>query len=147
MIHPHGYIPNNKAQLNSNEIVFSEDGYHSQFIESFSWSNLIQLNHFDNKTCLFIGISLTDPNMRRLLDVSFRKYSGRPSADKNHFIIKKRHSIDAFYDKSDNIKIKDGQVISILKQIEEQDAKDLGFHVIWVKDYNEIPSILNKIGS
>ena len=43
------------------EVVFSEDAYHSQFMEPFSWSNLIQLNKLGQSTCLFVGLSLTDP--------------------------------------------------------------------------------------
>ncbi len=56
-----------------NQIVFSKDAYHSQFIDSFSWSNLIQLNHLSQNVCVFLGVTLTDPNLRRLLDVSMRK--------------------------------------------------------------------------
>ncbi len=66
--------------------MFSEDSYHSQFIEPFSWSNLIQLNKLNQNTCLLIGLSLTDPNLRRLLDVSSRKNSEKKI---NHYIIKK----------------------------------------------------------
>lgn len=145
VFHPHGFLPNDKKTGNSDEIVFSEDGYHSQFIESFSWSNLVQLNHLDNRTCLFIGISLTDPNMRRLLDVSSRKYNKSGKRERNHFIIKRRHSIDEFYKEGDELQVKDDRIIKIIEKIEEQDANDLGFHVIWVKGHEEIPSILDEI--
>lgn len=71
--HVHGYLPRSGRLPTDANIVFSEDSYHSQFIEPFSWSNLIQLNKLSQNTCLFIGLSLTDPNLRRLLDVSNRK--------------------------------------------------------------------------
>jgi hypothetical protein len=90
IFHPHGFLPRDIKLSNEFDIVFSEDAYHTQFIEPFSWGNLIQLNYLNNSICLFIGISLTDPNMRRLLDVSTRK-SG--NAEKNHFIIKKKNCI------------------------------------------------------
>src|SRR4029077_20737661 len=70
--HVHGYLPR-KGDIPETELVFSEDAYHSQFIDAFSWSNLMQLTKLTQNTCLFIGISLTDPNMRRLLDVAWRK--------------------------------------------------------------------------
>lgn len=141
--HPHGFLPRKKVLNNKNEIVFSEDAYHSQFIDAFSWGNLVQLNHLNNSTCLFIGISLTDPNMRRLLDVSIRK-NGK--AEKNHYIIKKRYKFEELYPENEKIKIMDKKVIPVLESIEEQDANNLGFNVIWINDFKEIPQILLEIG-
>lgn len=141
--HPHGFLPRSKNLTSKNDVVFSEDAYHSQFIDPFSWSNLVQLNHLNNSTCLFIGISLTDPNMRRLLDVSIRK-NGK--GEKNHYIIKKRYTIDELYPESESIKLKDKKVIPVIESIEEQDANNLGFNVIWINQFKEIPEILNEIG-
>lgn len=141
--HPHGCLPRKKTLTSKNEIVFSEDAYHSQFIDAFSWSNLVQLNHLNNCTCLFIGISLTDPNMRRLLDVQMRK-NGKD--EKNHYIIKKRYTFEDLFPESEQSKIKDKKVIPVLESIEEQDANNLGFNVIWINDFKEIPEILLEIG-
>lgn len=140
--HPHGFLPRKKNLTTKNEIVFSEDAYHSQFIDAFSWGNLVQLNHLNNSTCLFIGISLTDPNMRRLLDVSIRK-NGK--GEKNHYIIKKRYKIEELYP-DEHVRIVDKKVIPVLENIEEQDANNLGFNVIWINEYKEIPEILIEIG-
>ena len=129
--HVHGYL-HRKAKIAANtEIVFSEDAYHSQFIDPFSWSNLIQLNKLSHNTCLFLGISLTDPNLRRLLDVANRK---NPSKNLNHFIVKKvpnPHQNDSV----DNLAV----------LLEEQDANELGLNVIWVDNFDEVPAILKKI--
>lgn len=141
--HPHGFLPRNKHLTSKNDVVFSEDAYHSQFIDPFSWSNLVQLNHLNNSTCVFIGISLTDPNMRRLLDVSIRK-NGK--GEKNHYIIKKRYTIEELYPESELVKLKDKKVIPVIESIEEQDANNLGFNVIWINQFKEIPEILNEIG-
>ncbi|HOU96514.1 MAG TPA: TIR domain-containing protein [Bacteroidales bacterium] len=141
--HPHGFLPRSKNLTSKNDVVFSEDAYHSQFIDPFSWSNLVQLNHLNNSTCLFIGISLTDPNMRRLLDVSIRK-NGK--GEKNHYIIKKRYTIEELYPESEIVKLKDKKVIPVIESIEEQDANNLGFNVIWINQFKEIPEILNEIG-
>jgi SIR2-like domain len=84
--HVHGYLPRH-GKLPETDLVFSEDAYHNQFIDPFSWSNLMQLNKLSQTTCLFIGVSLTDPNMRRLLDVAWRK---NPGKTKSHYIVKKR---------------------------------------------------------
>ncbi len=139
--HPHGFLPRDKKLTSQNEIVFSEDAYHSQFIDPFSWSNLVQLNHLNNSICLFIGISLTDPNMRRLLDVSIRK-NGKE--EKNHFIIKKRYKLEDLYPDDRSISV-NKKLLPILENIEEQDANNLGFNVIWINDYNEIPNVLKTI--
>ena len=141
--HPHGFLPRKKNLTSHNDIVFSEDAYHSQFIDPFSWGNLVQLNHLNNSICLFIGISLTDPNMRRLLDVSMRK-NGK--GEKNHYIIKKRYAIQDLYPDSEIVKVKDQKVIPVIENIEEQDANNLGFNVIWINDFKEIAPILLEIG-
>jgi hypothetical protein len=84
--HVHGFLPRTGKVNVKSDLVFSEDAYHSQFIDPFSWSNLIQLTKLTQNTCLFVGISLTDPNMRRLLDVAWRK---NPNKSLSHYIIKK----------------------------------------------------------
>lgn len=130
--HVHGYLPR-KGKITSNkDVVFSEDAYHTQFIEPFSWSNLIQLNKLSQNTCLFIGMSLTDPNLRRLLDVANRKES---SKNINHYIIKKTPELDDSNGKTDELMI----------FLEEQDANELGLNVIWVDSFLEIPTLLKEM--
>jgi hypothetical protein len=130
--HVHGYLPR-KGKLDiETEIVFSEDTYHTQFIDPYSWSNLIQLNKLNQNTCLFIGLSMTDPNLRRLLDVAVRK---DPSKKLNHYMIKKTPDL-----KKENPNIED-----LLMFLEEQDANDLGLNVLWVDNFGEVPSILKSL--
>jgi len=129
--HVHGYLPRSGRIPADVELVFSEDAYHSQFIDPFSWSNLIQLAKLTQNTCLFIGISLTDPNMRRLLDVAWRK---NPDKTISHFIVKKLP------------RFSDGDVLDdVSKLLEEQDANTLGLNVIWIDDFSEVPNILDEI--
>ena len=130
--HVHGYLPRTGRIPPNMEIVFSEDAYHSQFIEPFSWSNLIQLNKLSQNTCLFIGLSLSDPNLRRLLDVANRK---NPEKTLNHYLIKKAPNDSSTSDTMDDL--------SLL--LEEQDANDLGLSLIWVSNFSEVSGILDKI--
>lgn len=142
--HPHGFLPRNIELTKDNEIVFSEDDYHTQFIDPFSWGNLVQLNSLNNNTCLFVGISLTDPNMRRLLDVSMRK-NGKN--ERNHYIVKKHYTNNDLYsDKKSKID-NENKMLKIIEYIEEKDANALGLNLIWVDEFSEIPKILNKIYS
>lgn len=126
--HVHGFLPRFKSPDVKGDIVFSEDGYHSQFIDPYSWSNIIQIQKLTQNTCLFIGISLTDPNMRRLLDVAWRKASDDTPS---HFIIKKKPTTDHV------------EANKFIMYLDEQDANELGLNVLWVNDYKEIPSLLN----
>lgn len=129
--HVHGYLPRAGRIPTEMELVFSEDAYHSQFIDPFSWSNLIQLTKLTQNTCLFIGISLTDPNMRRLLDVAWRK---NPDKVMSHYIVKRLP------------RSSDGDVLDeVSKLLEEQDANALGLNVIWIEEFAELPSILEEI--
>ncbi|MFC2110865.1 SIR2 family protein [Bacteroidota bacterium] len=128
--HVHGYMPKRGEISEKNGIIFSEDAYHSQFIDPYSWSNIILLNKLSQSTCLFIGISLSDPNLRRLLDVSYRK---NPNVF-NHFIIEKIPKLSE----------KHGAVDNIASHLKEQDSNGLGLNIIWIDDYNEIPEVLNK---
>lgn len=131
--HVHGYLPRVGRIPASMELVFSEDAYHNQFIDPFSWSNLIQLNKLTQNTCLFIGISLTDPNMRRLLDVAWRK---NPDKERSHYIVKRlpRSSKEDVLDE-------------VSKLLEEQDANALGLNVVWIDEYADLPSVLNDIAA
>lgn len=130
--HVHGYLAREGIIPSNMEIVFSEDAYHSQFIEPFSWSNLIQLNKLSQNTCLFIGLSLSDPNLRRLLDVANRK---NPEKTLNHFLIKKAPNNLSTSDTMDDLAL----------LLEEQDANDLGLNLIWISDFTEVSGILDKI--
>lgn len=130
--HVHGFLPRKGKIPDTTEIVFSEDAYHGQFLDPFSWSNLIQLTKYTQNTCLFVGVSLTDPNLRRLLDVSSRK-----SLDKarSHYILKKLPDLGGSDDKMN----------SLARLLEEQDANVLGINVLWVRTYDEMPKILASI--
>jgi len=144
VFHPHGFLPRKPKELTSKyQIVFSEDAYHSQFIDPFSWSNLIQLNYLSSSTCLFVGISLTDPNMRRLLDVSERKNKHK---SKNHYIIKKRYNLKDLFGDAAILSEKNESLIPLIENIEEKDAHNFGFNMIWINEFDEIPEILRQIG-
>jgi hypothetical protein len=134
--HVHGYLPQESSLVPSADFVFAEDAYHSQFIDPFSWANLVQLEALTQSTCLLIGVSLTDPNLRRLLDVAMRK-----THSQNHYIVWRGRSSDHYTDEISRIF---QQRLSVL---EEQDANRLGLGVIWVKDYSDIPVLMDKIGA
>jgi hypothetical protein len=68
--HVHGYVPLHKNVEGSkgDDIIFTEDQYHLVAESPYFWSNLVQLQLMSNSVGLMIGLSLSDRNMRRLLD-------------------------------------------------------------------------------
>jgi hypothetical protein len=146
--HVHGYLPRGSQIDDRQELVFSSDAYHTQFIDPFSWSNLTQLNHLNQNTCLFVGLSMTDPNLRRLLDVSMRK---NPEKTLNHYAFKKRPELT---DEASALHLtplsKESEahlmkLIEMAQILEEKDANSLGFNIIWVDNFDEIPDILHSL--
>ena len=146
--HVHGYLPRKGEIDEQHAIVFSEDAYHSQFIDPFSWSNLVQLNHFGHNICLFIGLSMSDPNLRRLLDVAMRK---NPDRDANHYVFKRRNDPNAIGDQVANLGLAGNdaetarEFMAMSEILEEQDSSNLGLNTIWIDDYSEIPPFLRTL--
>lgn len=146
--HVHGYLPRSGDLTKDNDIVFSEDAYHSQFIDSFSWSNLVQLNHLSQKVCVFVGLSMTDPNIRRLLDVAMRK---TPNRKANHYVFRKkcdRKRVGEVLSPKHGRRKRTADIVDfarIVELLEDQDSRNLGLNVIWVDDYTEIPKIFQRI--
>jgi hypothetical protein len=66
--HVHGFVPLTGEGSLPNEIVFTEDQYHRAARDPYSWSNLVQIRSMSGSIGLMVGLSLTDRNMRRLLD-------------------------------------------------------------------------------
>lgn len=134
--HVHGYLPRSPSEADEHDLVFSEDAYHSQFLDPFSWSNLTQLSHLGNQTCLFVGLSMTDPNLRRLLDVSARK---NPDSEQRHFVVRRRHTVAECGPPASE------QVIDMANILEEGDSNNLGLNVVWVNSFDEVPDLIRSI--
>jgi SIR2-like domain len=83
--HVHGYLPvrdpfsdySPRLRSLSDEIVLTEDHYHREAADPYSWANLVQLGAMSRSIGLTIGLSLSDPNLRRLLDAA-RRAPARP---------------------------------------------------------------------
>jgi hypothetical protein len=140
--HVHGYLPRNfeNHEIESDQLItFSEEAYHSLFMDPYSWSNITQLNFLRENTCLLIGLSLQDPNIRRLLDIAFRK-----NHSIRHYAILKKDIIDIR-----NTKRIRGEVLSQYANVDqlllEKSYNELGLNVIWVDSYDEIPQIIDSL--
>ena len=71
--HVHGYVPVEKYRgSTADELIFTEEQYYSATHETYSWSNLVQLQRMSSSIGLMVGLSLADRNLRRLLDAVMR---------------------------------------------------------------------------
>lgn len=147
--HVHGFLPEDRSKysnLNRSTLVFSEEGYHQIYSEAYHWSNLIQLASLKETTCLMVGLSLTDPNLRRLLEIA-SKSSDRPK----HFAFLPRIDLTKFM--KDDGKAVVRAPTSVSKRfldrhhsLNEEVMRELGINVIWYESYDDIPRILHLIG-
>lgn len=70
--HPHGFLPA-KAKKDDypqykKSIVFGESEYHKLYNDPLSWAMVLQQYLYRYNIYLFVGCSLTDPNLRRILE-------------------------------------------------------------------------------
>lgn len=136
--HVHGMIPQTR-EIESTPVL-SEKEYHTLYKESFHWSNVVQLQALSSTTCFFVGLSMNDPNLRRLLDISRYGVNRDSATDRPcHYALLERKPLN---EKSPN-PAKDAEHFAM----QERMMADLGINIIWYdyKKYDDIPRILKKI--
>lgn len=120
--HVHGYLPysSNKTSLRGS-ICLTEADYNLLYNQPYSWPIISQMSFFRENMCLFIGCSLTDPNIRRLLELACT--DGRW-----HYAIIHKEGLST-------------------KDLAQATAHfyRLGVRIIWIDDYSEISAILDRI--
>lgn len=131
--HVHGIL--DQANLKSSEIVLTEDEYHEQYRRSFMWSNVEQLHALQSNNCFFIGLSMTDPNLRRLLDFTKSEANDNNQRDAHCFAFLKKGDV------ADKVKGNKEQFLDNQRYILE----NLGVRVIWYNDHKELPRLLDSL--
>jgi hypothetical protein len=165
ILHVHGFLPA-KGDVPQADLIFTEDEYHKLSFANFHWSQVDLVNLLRNYTVLFVGLSMTDPNLRRLLDASHSPNSGT-----SHYLLKKKYTLTeqeritaykTIADKAQHQAAKlrlEGMEKSIhamaravndmLLQAHEYDTvllQEMGVETIWFKDFNQIGSFVSGIG-
>lgn len=130
--HPHGYLPQDGdfERVADSPIVFSENDYHRHFVDHAYWANTVQMAAFGSSHCLFIGLSFSDGNLRRLLDYS----KGR--GPRRHVAIQ-RICPDHAVPGSPYV----GNFVT------ERDLRSLAVDTLWVRSYDDISDVLSTISS
>ena len=139
IFHVHGFLPQTQDgfdNLAKSLLVFSEEGYHKLMLDPYNWANITQLNYLMNNTCIFIGLSMTDPNLRRLLDIAAQKDIDEKC---KHYVIMKRFTIE----KKEEENVTSFEAIN--EELQESFYRELGVNIIWINEFDEIPQILKKI--
>jgi hypothetical protein len=145
--HVHGFLPQDKKLDKLNAITFGESNYHQQYSDIYSWNNIVQINKFRENTCVFIGSSLTDPNIRRLLDIALKQ---KGNNRKHHYIFKKKISKLSLINEIESDKTSNKEetldlLLKIYERFEENDSSSFGVKTIWVNEWSEIPETLKLI--
>ncbi|MBW3625241.1 MAG: SIR2 family protein [Armatimonadetes bacterium] len=146
--HVQGYLPREEDRFPTsgtpNDLVFSEETYHNQYLNPYSWSNLTQLHLLQEHVGLFVGLSMTDPNLRRLLEASFEQ-----SCDRFHYAIVPTYRAEAENRNGDDSEtlehLEDTRWALALRDLEERVAASLGLRLLWVDRYDLIPQFLASL--
>ena len=142
--HVHGFISSRGDIEKDVSLIFSEEAYHKVYSEPYHWSNLVQLATLRENNCLMIGLSLSDPNLRRLLEIAAQKHS----KNNRHYVFMQRLSNDDLIDEGDKERIdiiSANKIIQTHHVVQEMMMSSLGTNIIWFEDYDEIPKLLDSI--
>lgn len=150
--HVHGIIPEHSDA--ADKVVFSEDVYHERYRDVYHWSNVEQLHALSRKHCFFIGLSMVDPNLRRLLDIARNMndtdkpahYAFLPRTREDHYCIADNHDCKYVHvSKSFIDKRKQKEIYDLNYTVLEKIYRQLGVNVIWYENHDEIPGLVEQI--
>jgi hypothetical protein len=166
VIHAHGYVPMD-GPLSRKDIVFTEPDYHRLTESVFHWSLSDVVERLRKSTVLFVGLSMSDPSLRRLLDAS------RNSDIPPHWQIQKRHEVrdhevlqvmaeverrardyaallGAGFDEQKKPFQLEESIHSALRQADTYDREvfeSMGVKTIWVDRFEDVPDVIGAIAS
>lgn len=154
--HVHGFL--GRTQLADEWVVLTERAYHKEYASPFSWSNIVQLNAFRESSCVFVGLSMTDPNLRRLLEAA------KQTATPKHYCFLRRtawtalqNSLGAVWETrgrgkgkpSDEQKAKVEVRFKIAAAMADASRagalRELGVETIWYDTHDKLPALIMNV--
>ena len=123
VMHVHGVI-DPKDETFDNGVVLSEDEYHQLYSDSYHWANVAQLYALTHTTSIFVGLSMTDPSLRRLLDIAYQQ----GSQDVDHYAFLIRSEFDCH---------KETEAV----------FSQMGVNIIWCEDRDDVPRQIMRVVS
>jgi hypothetical protein len=136
VFHPHGFLTASMTaeECASTQIVLSEQDYHSLYGNPYSWANMVQLSLLLSHTCLFVGVSLTDPSIRRLLDTCVTL----PIAHMHHAIMLSPVA---------GLEGEAKKAAHDLQLARNAELRSLGVKPIWISSFDEVETIFRRISA
>lgn len=145
--HVHGYIPNdidfqNDTSFEQMDLIFSEEGYHRMYLNPYHWSNLTQLSILKENICIMIGLSMDDPNLRRLLEIAQTN-----NTNIRHYAFLKRIDIKEISQNNSNTfsSTLESSFLERHHNLQELILIELGVNIIWFEEFDELPKLLNQL--
>jgi len=166
--HVHGYLPNTQSsEIKGHNLIFAEDEYHLSSLSPFSGTATDLVGLLRSATGLFIGLSMSDPNLRRWLDATKGANPGL-----HHFLLRCDYDLpedrieqaknqiqgraaeiaeklgNEYSDKVKGPVDLEAALKSVALQAHTFDRelfKDLGVGTIWLNSYDDIPLLLSRI--
>ena len=138
-IHCHGVVSINgtapkSGYIANDKLVFSEDSYLHIANTTFSWQSANFINSCLNSKIVFIGVSLTDSNMRKWL--SWIHSNKINELKENH--LSQENVTEHFW-------IKKSPPTKQEKLWIEESVSHLGIRLIWVDEWTQVGTVLNKM--
>lgn len=162
IIHPHGFVPR-QGPIERAHLVFTEDDYHKLTETVFHWGLSEIVSELRHSTVLFIGLSMSDPSLRRLLDATrnsdipphwqlqlrHQVYDHEQLAAINDIANRARHwgEILGYKEKKDPPQLADA-LNDVLLQADTYDRalfEAMGVKTIWLQSFDDISRLLDKI--
>ena len=74
--HPNGFLPYKINEHPSERLVFLEDSFADQLIDSMHGHYNVLSDYFNHNTCLLLGLSLSDPTLKHILRINATNFPG-----------------------------------------------------------------------
>jgi SIR2-like protein len=164
VLHVHGFVPQ-AGPIARAPMVFTEPDYHRLTESMFHWGLSEIVDALRKRTVLFLGLSMSDPSLRRLLDAS------RNAPIPPHYQVQKRHAVEArdlpaamadverrarrYAEQMgtgyDEAKRPDELADAVQAAVAQADTYDrevfesMGVKTIWVSAFDQIPAVVDAI--
>ena len=144
ILHVHGFLDRDSdAQpvLPPPPLILSEDDFHDLMSNPAAWQNQIQGAAFGFKDCLFVGMSMTDPNLRRVLDLAQR--NAKRTSDISRLVVARRFAAgDRLAPDAPEMDTPTAEVINAIKA---DIFRSLAAEPLYVADFADYEALADRV--